>query len=136
VEVSRGAAFGDLDNDGDTDVIIGNSNGPVRLLLNQIGQEQNWVGLEVLADGRHMLGAEVVVTLTNGRSMWRRVHTDGSYASAGDPRVLIGLEEANAIDRVEVRWPDGAREEWAEIELGRYTPLIQGQGRTTERASN
>lgn len=136
VEVSRGAAFGDLDNDGDTDVIIGNSNGPVRLLLNQIGQYQNWLGLEIVGDDRHMLGAEVVVSLTNGRSLWRRVHTDGSYASAGDPRVLIGLGEANAINRVEVRWPDGTREEWTEVELGRYTPLEQGQGRSTKRGSN
>jgi hypothetical protein len=136
VEVSRGAAFGDLDNDGDTDVIIGNSNGPVRLLLNQTGQDQKWLGLKVFADGRHALGAEVTVTLAGGRSLWRRVHTDGSYATAGDPRVLIGLGNANGIETIEVRWPDGAQEKWTEIELGRYTALKQGQGRTSERDSD
>ena len=135
LEVSRGAAFGDIDNDGDTDVVVGNSNGPVRLLLNQVGQDQAWLGLEVLDDGRYGLGAEVMVSRPNGSAQWRRVHTDGSYASASDPRVLIGLGTATAIDWVEVRWPDGVRERWTGVKVGRYTILRRGEGRLIDEVS-
>jgi len=128
VEVSRGAAFGDIDNDGDTDVVIGNSNGPVRLLLNQIGTERSWIGLEILENGRHALGAQVSITLADNTVLRRRVHTDGSYASASDPRILVGLGNATAIREIEVRWPDGVRETWTEAEPGRYTKLKRGQG--------
>ena len=134
-EVSRGAAFGDLDNDGDTDVVVTNSNGPVRLLVNQVGQDRPWLGLRVMDQGRDAVGAQVVVTRTAGPPLWRRVHTDGSYASASDPRVLIGLGEVTTLDRIEVRWPDGAREEWTDLELGRYTPLERGEGQPTKNGS-
>ena len=126
-EVSRGAAFGDLDNDGDTDVIVSNSNGPIRLLVNQVGQDGHWLGLRVLDRGRDALGAEVVVLRTDGHVLWRRVHVDGSYASAGDPRLTIGLGEATALDRIEIRWADGATETWTEAELNRYTILSRGE---------
>ncbi len=135
-EVSRGAAFGDIDNDGDIDVVVGNSNGPVRLLLNQWGQDRAWLGLEVMAGGSHALGALVVVSRTDGIVLWRRVHTDGSYASAGDPRVLVGLGDATAINSIEVRWPDGLREKWTDVEPDRYTILKRGQGRVEENVSN
>ncbi len=130
-EVSRGAAFGDLDNDGDTDVIVSNSNGPVRLLVNQVGQDRRWLGLRVLDRGRDALGAEVTVHLADDHLLRRRVHTDGSYAAASDPRVLIGLGKATAIERIEVRWPDDIRERWTDIEVGRYTILRRGEGRLT-----
>jgi len=129
VEVSRGAAFGDIDNDGDIDIVVGNSNGPVRLLLNQVGQARSWLGLDVRRKDGHGLGAEVVVYRSDGVAVPRRVHTDGSYASASDPRVLIGLGEAKSIDSVEVRWLDGSREIWPGIELGRYTTLRRGEGK-------
>jgi len=135
LEVSRGAAFGDIDNDGDTDVVVGNSNGPVRLLLNQVGQDLAWLGLEVMENGRHSLGAHVLVFRTGGSVLWHRVHTDGSYASAGDPRVLIGLGKATAIDRIEVRWPDGVRERWTDVGVGRYTTLRRGEGRIVDTGS-
>jgi hypothetical protein len=131
-EVSRGAAFGDLDNDGDTDVVISNSNGPVRLLLNQVGQEQPWMGLRVLGPDRDMLGAEILVERSEGPLIWRRVHTDGSYASASDPRVLVGLGKTTEVRRVEIRWPDGKLEEWDGPEPGLYTPLHKGKGRPVE----
>jgi hypothetical protein len=131
-EVTRGAAFGDVDNDGDPDVLIVNNNGPARLLVNHVGQERSWVGLRLVGeDGRRdMLGAWVGV-FPEGRSpQWRRVRTAGSYASASDPRVLIGLGDATRIDRVEVGWPDGRRERWEGPPVNEYTTLRQGSGRS------
>src|SRR6185437_9927327 len=86
-EVSRGAAFGDIDNDGDTDVLITNNNGPARLYLNQIGNRNHWLGLKVIGkSGRDMLGARIEVIVSEKNVLRRRARTDGSYLSANDPR--------------------------------------------------
>jgi len=128
-EVSRGAAFGDVDNDGDTDVVIHNNAGPVRLLVNQVGAKQQWLGLRVVgASGRDMLGSWVEL-LAPGPPQGRRVRTEGSYASANDPRVLFGLGAAQGTGHVRVTWPDGHREEWQGLALGEYTALHRGGGR-------
>ena len=96
-EVGRGAAFGDIDNDGDTDVLIANLNGPVRLLVNNIGNRSHWMGLRLVGSGgRDMLGARVEFRRRDRPSLWRRVRSDGSYASANDPRVLVGLGDDTA----------------------------------------
>ena len=129
-EVSRGAAFGDLDNDGDTDVIIANTAGPVRLLMNAIGQHNHWLGLALVGGQkpRDMLGARVAFVLSNGATLWRRARSDGSYASANDPRVLVGLADETAAPRVRVTWPDGLVEEWRDLPIDQYTTVIQGTG--------
>jgi hypothetical protein len=128
-EVSRGAAFGDVDNDGDTDILVTNNSGPVRLLRNQTGSPANWLGLRVVdAKGRDALGARVEVRGAPDPPLWRRVHSDGSYASASDPRVLIGLGTRRAPPIVLVHWPEGGVEEWRKLPLKRYSTLRQGEG--------
>ena len=125
-EVSRGAAFGDVDNDGDVDVVVGNNRGPVRLLLNQVGHRRHWVGLKLVGDaGSDRLGARVAVT-TGTTTRWRRARSDGSYASANDPRVLVGLGDSAEPARVRVVWPSGLVEEWPRVDLDRYTTLTEG----------
>jgi hypothetical protein len=129
LDTSRGAAFGDLDNDGDTDVVVANNAGPVQLLLNTIGQRQHWVGLRLLnTNGSDSLGARVAVTGANDRTRWRRARADGSYASANDPRVLIGLGGQTGPVRVQVTWPSGRVEEWPQVNIDRYTTLSEGTG--------
>jgi hypothetical protein len=129
-EVSRGAAFGDIDNDGDTDVVVGNASGPVHLLVNNIGNRAHWVGLRLVGPaGRDMLGARVGIVRQDGPVLWRRARSDGSYASANDPRVLVGLGTSIASPRVRVQWPDGTTEEWAQVPIDAYTTLKQGTAR-------
>ncbi len=127
-ESGRGAAFGDVDNDGDVDVLIGNDAGRARLLLNNVGNRQHWVGLKVVgAGGRDMLGARVGVVTADGRTLWRRVRSDGSYASANDPRVLVGLGTAAAITEVRVRWPDGTEQTFRDVPVDRWATLRKGE---------
>ncbi len=130
-EVGRGAAFGDIDNDGDTDVLVANGAGPVRLLVNTIGSRNHWLGLRLVSTGaaRDALGAHVEIRRSSGPALVRRAHADGSYASANDPRVLAGLGISTEVPRVRVTWPDGTSEEWSSVAIDRYTTLVQGQAR-------
>jgi len=79
--------------------------------------------------GRDALGARVAVTAPGGRARWRRARADGSYASANDPRVLVGLGTSAGPANVRVTWPDGRVEE-ARVEIDRYTTLVEGRGPT------
>ena len=129
-EVSRGVAYGDVDGDGDSDILLYNNNGPARLLRNDVGQDNSWIGLRLIGanGGRDMLGARVEIVRRNEPRLWRRVHVAGSYCSAHDPRVLVGLGDADAVEAVRVHWPGGAVEEWPDLEIRRYHELVQGQG--------
>ncbi len=130
-EVSRGGAFGDIDNDGDTDVLVANNNGQARLLINQTGQRQHWLGVRLVSRelNRDVLGTGVGVFLPDGRTLWRRVRTDGSFASANDPRLLFGLGRATRILKLQTYWLGGEVEEWRDLPIDRYSILYQGSGK-------
>jgi hypothetical protein len=132
IDTSRGAAFGDVDNDGDTDVVVSNNRAPAKLLLNTTGQRQHWIGVRVVrAHGSDSLGARVAITPAGGPTRWRRARADGSYASASDPRVLVGLGSLSGPVRVRVVWPDGRTEEWRDVPIDRYTTLTEGTGKAS-----
>ena len=138
VEVGRGAGFGDIDNDGDTDVLVGNNNGPTRLLINTLGHRHHWLGVRLVGHPpptgagpvheRDMLGARIAVQRAGTPTLWRRVHTDGSYASASDPRVVVGLGESAGAPDVQVMWPSGQIEVWHDLPVDRYSTLVEGDG--------
>ncbi|HSE21945.1 MAG TPA: CRTAC1 family protein [Pyrinomonadaceae bacterium] len=124
LEVSRGAAFGDIDNDGDIDVLVTNNNGPARLLLNETANRNHWLGLRVVGqNGRDLLGTQVAIVVGKDRVLRRRVRTDGSYLSANDPRVLVGLGQLTSVDAVRVRWPDGSLREFKTPPVDRYITI-------------
>ncbi len=128
-EVSRGVACGDVDSDGDADLLVVNNNGRARLLVNQEGNRRHWLGLRLLdARGRDALGARVRVERPKQRPLWRRARADGSYASANDPRVLVGLGDSAALGPVRVYWPSGLVEQWSGLQADRYTTLREGEG--------
>ncbi len=139
--VSRGATFGDVDNDGDTDILVVDTDSPVRLLINETGNpggRRSWLGLRLVgkpAGGkaeRDLLGTRVEVRRKGAPALWRRVATDGSYASASDPRVLVGLGDAAEVTEVRVLWPDGVTEIFPPPSLRTYTKLVRGTGKTPE----
>jgi len=128
LEVSRGAAFGDIDNDGDTDILVSNNNGPARLFMNRVGSRNHWLGLRLVGKkaNRDMLGTKVEIVVAPKRLLWRRARTDGSYCSSQDPRVLVGLGPSERVESVRVTWPDGGIEEWKSLPINRYLTLKEG----------
>ena len=131
-EVSRGAAFGDVDNDGDVDIVVSNNSGPARLLLNETRSENSWLQLRLQSDGanREAIGAEVHVIRPGAPPLIRVVRRDGSYLSSSDSRVHIGLGVFEA-SQVVVRWPSGQQEMFL-VENKRPAKLLQGQGSPPE----
>ncbi|HEV8580443.1 MAG TPA: CRTAC1 family protein [Thermoanaerobaculia bacterium] len=134
-KVSRGAAFGDVDNDGDTDILVVDADTPVRLLVNESGSRNPWLGLRLVGRPagakaeRDLLGTRVEILRKGAPSIWRRAATDGSYESANDPRVLVGLGSSSEVTGVRVLWPDGLAETFPAPPLRAYTKLVRGTGK-------
>jgi hypothetical protein len=132
VETSRGAAVGDVDNDGDGDVLVANSNGPLRLLRNEVGHRRAWLGLRLVgtSSNRCAIGAVVRLAGRDGRTLMRRVHADGSYCSANDLGIRFGLGDDRSDQAVTVTWPGGLTETFSGLPAGRVTVLEEGTGET------
>jgi len=127
-EIGRGAAFGDLDNDGDTDVVVANVDGPARVFVNRAADGKQWLALRLVTGGRDALGALATLERTGAPPLVRSARADGSYASASDPRIVFGLDGGAAPKRVVVQWPSGKREAFAAPPPGKYTTLVEGSG--------
>lgn len=132
-QVGRGVAAGDLDRDGDDDLVVVDSAAPVRLLVNRHRTRNAWLGLTVgesWAPFRHALGATVLVETETGRRLLRRIATDGSYASASAPDRIVGLGAADSrIVAVTVALPDGRKSRWIDLPADRRVTLAPTESR-------
>ena len=120
-ETSRGAAFADLDNDGDTDILVANNGGELRVYKNVAATGNNWIGLTVNEQGTLAFHAKVELIDHHCRS--RVVRTDGSYASANDPRVVFGLGQTTTEPSVRITWLDGTTSRFGPLALNTYHTL-------------
>ncbi|HWW75078.1 MAG TPA: ASPIC/UnbV domain-containing protein, partial [Pyrinomonadaceae bacterium] len=105
---ARGAAFGDIDDDGDTDVVLAQTDGPPVVLKNS-GAKNHWLGLKLegARGNTQGLGARVSVTDAGGVRQVFDVTAAGSYLSSNDTRLLVGLGGKAGVRKVEIRWPGG-----------------------------
>ncbi len=130
LEVSRAAAFGDVNNDGGVDILVTNNNGPARLYLNTVPDRGHWilVHLEGTRTNRSGYGSMVELVRKDGTSVKRWARGDGSYLAANDPRVHFGLGKTPDIDRIQVRWLGGACEAWSQTAVDKIVNLREGTG--------
>ncbi len=107
--VSRGAAYGDVDNDGDLDVLVTNVNDAARLYRNDLRSENHWLSLRLVGTraNRDAVGAKVQVFCDGSVQTQQRIG-GGTYLSASDSRLHFGLGDCGLVERIEIRWPDGS----------------------------
>jgi hypothetical protein len=125
--VGRGAAFGDIDNDGDLDILLVPNEGPVALLRNEGGNRENWLQLRLQgrSSNRDGIGARIDVT-AGARTTRHELRSAYSYCSASDLRVHVGLGSARSADRVEIRWPSGQVDSFTAIPANRLYTVTEG----------
>src|SRR5688500_13906647 len=105
---SRGAAFGDLDNDGDVDVVVGDLDAAPSILRNEGGDGNHWITLELGAVKGTPLAIGARITLTAGGIVQtEEIRSGGSYLSQNDLRIHFGLGKATKVDSIAIRWPSG-----------------------------
>ncbi len=126
----RGAAYGDLDNDGDVDVVITNRDGPTHLLRNLAGNRGRWLLFRVL-DRRGLDAINAELRIEQGAfRRWQRVLPNQSYCSSNDPRVHFGLGTLERVERLWVRWPGGTEEAFGPFAANQTYALREGTGRS------
>jgi hypothetical protein len=130
VENRRGLAFGDIDNDGDIDLLVTNDGGPARLYRNETNSENHWLLIRAIDNSqkRDAIGA-IITVISSGKRFMRLVAPGYSYLSSNDPRVHFGLGSANRFDDIEVQWPGGVLEKFGGGKADQILTLIKGHGK-------
>ena len=127
---ARGAAFGDLFNDGHLDVVLNNMDSTPTLLRDVVKNANHWVGLKLVGGSgspKDAIGAKVFLTIANVRQR-ADVFSGGSYSSSSDQRAHFGLGQAAKIDKLEIWWPSGKKEVLTLPSVDRIFTVIEGKG--------
>src|SRR6266436_5257687 len=127
---SRGAAFGDYDNDGDIDVLVLNLSDPPSLLRNDGGNSKNWIKIKLIGTqcNRTAIGARVRV-MTGKHAQMDEVHSGSSVMSQSDLRLHFGLGKAQTVDLIEVKWPTTQKvEQFKQVKFNQILTIREGSG--------
>jgi len=127
---ARGAAFGDLFNDGHIDVVLNVIDSAPRVLKNVVKNSNHWLTLKLIGGAkspRDAIGTKLFVT-AGGVRQRGDVYSGGSYASSSDQRLHFGLGTATKVDKVEISWPDGAKEEIKIPAIDDIVTIEEGKG--------
>jgi hypothetical protein len=132
--LGRGCAFGDFDNDGDLDVLVNNLDGPPTLLRNDGGSGNNWISIKCAGtrSNRSAIGTRVTVT-SAGRSQVDEVMSGSGYYSQSDLRLHFGLGRGASAERVELAWPSGLKETYADLPANRFFVIAETKGIVSSR---
>jgi len=126
--VGRGGCFGDYDNDGDIDVFIVNLHEEAVLLRNDIGNQNNWILINLVGteSNRDGIGATVQVTAGEITQIAQKTGS-GQYLSSNDPRLHFGLADHEIIDRIEISWPSGIEQSLEDVEVNQIITIEEQQ---------
>ncbi len=127
--VGRGAAFGDIDNDGDLDIVISNNNQPANLLIKKDSPKNNWIGFELegRSSNRDAIGGKVTIETANGKQI-AYVNPAASYLASNDKRIVFGLNDTEMVDAIKVSWPGGNEEIFSLKNVNQYYKIVEGTG--------
>jgi hypothetical protein len=129
---ARGLALGDFDNDGSVDVLVAINDAPPILLRNHAGRQNHWLGVRLIGRKANVDAIGAKITYRSGDfQRTRTIVGGGSYASAKDPRVVLGLGQRTKLDWLEVRWPQpsGKVERFTDLPLNRYITIVEGESK-------
>jgi hypothetical protein len=132
--LGRGAALGDVDEDGDIDVVVANMHALPSLLRNDGGNHRSWVRFLLLGTGANRDGVGARVTVETGaRSQTRTAKSGGGYLGSHDPRLHFGCGEARAVESVRIQWPSGRSEIFESLACRRTYAIKEGIGVVAEK---